>query len=175
MIFHIRSPSPLILLHFPSPPGFHSSKDRGASLGISYNIDISPWGEYSPGYLYYALAFSLFQSVLVLVLFIVYKIFDRSYATKLYRRKSTVLAIGIFILHFLYLPVNLALFRLYYCSATLLAVDPTVVCGSFKHSLITAICSFLVLPVTIGLPLLMYSFIYVRARLYRIFLFLFLS
>ena len=141
-----------------------SSSDRGASLGISHNINISPWGEYSPGYLYYALAFSLSQSALILTLFTAHKLFDMSYATRLYKWKSTVTAIGMFLLHFIYLPVNLTLFRLYYCSSGVLAADPTVVCGASDHSMITAICSFLVLPVTIGLPIRMYWFIHVRVR-----------
>jgi hypothetical protein len=70
-----------------------------------------------------------------------------------------VTAGGILIVNFLYLPVNLALFRLYSCANGSLSADSSMACWGAVHIVFTVVCSMLVLPVTLGFPLLLYTII----------------
>ena len=136
---------------------------RGASLGQTNNFSVSPWGEYL-GYPYYAIAFAFAQSGVILLLSVVYKVMDSNVLNRWYQQKPSIVSIAILLLHFLYLPVNLAVYRLYYCNNTVLAADSTVQCGGTIHIITTVICTILIAPVTIGLPLVTYWIVQVLQR-----------
>ena len=127
-----------------------------ASLGGTSNINLAPWGQYT-GYHDYAISFCFSQFIFIFVLSRIYYQFNRSYyknlLLKLYKYKPYIKSFTLFILYIIYLPVNLALFRLYYCESGLLSADPTVLCDDTWHIIIATICSVVTLPFTIGLPI----------------------
>ena len=139
-----------------------STLDGGALAGSS-NIttsQTSKWGEYR-GYLYYALAFALAQGGLVLAVLWVRRAAARAYGTRWDFHASAATSLGLLLTHLLYLPVHLAVFRLYACETLVtgqlaLSADRAVACGGPMHAGFIALCTALVLPATIGLPVLLY-------------------
>ena len=129
---------------------------RGKTSIASYK-----WG-YMNNYCSYALIFSLIQSILFISLCIlIYHPYDRY--GKMHNKKLESKAISVVLLfsYILYLPANLAVFRLYYCESNpyVLSSDPTVVCQSVEHATYLIICSLLTLPVVVGLPYQLYRYI----------------
>jgi hypothetical protein len=148
-------------------------------LGITNVRNASPWGEFR-GYQYYALAFALSQSLFTAAAAAVVVAGTAYASASALRRKGrgrgrgrglggtspnwrpAVYSTCLIVLHFLYLPVNLAVFRLYYCSTGYLSADTSLECGGMQHLIFTVICSFLVFPFTVGVPIITYRIIQVH-------------
>ena len=101
------------------------------------------------GYLWYALAFSLLPYVICSPVVIMRSI---SVSQKyVYTVQSTAL----FLLHIIYIPVSLAVFRLYYCDQGVLSADPQIQCSATgKYAILTSLSTILVSPLIVGLPII---------------------
>ena len=74
---------------------------------------------------------------------------------------APVTATAMLISHLFYLPIHLAVFRLYTCEPSVtgtmvLSADGNVVCGSTWHIVFIVICTVLIVPTTFGLPYLIH-------------------
>jgi hypothetical protein len=127
---------------------YFSVTEDGALRGKTGNVGISRWGQMN-GYKHYALAFSLLPAVLTIV----------GLSIKHYSKKYSSLALGflLLLLQFLYLPVLLAVFRLYYCENGKLAADPNLSCSSQEYTLYTTLATIFVFPLVVGLPYVIYA------------------
>ena len=129
---------------------------RGKTSIASYK-----WG-YMNNYCSYALIFSLIQSILFISLcLLIYHPYDRYGKMNNKKLEYIVIAFILLLSYILYLPANLAVFRLYYCESNphVLSSDPRVVCHSIEHTTYLIICSLLTLPVVVGLPYQLYQYI----------------
>jgi hypothetical protein len=159
---------------------FFSSSDRGSTLAISNISNMSPWGEFR-GYQYYALAFALSQALFAAAVGAVVAADTASplpSPSALRGRgrgrisptwQPAIFSTCLLVLHFLYLPVNLTVFRLYHCSSGFLSADTSLECGGSQHLIFTVICSFLALPFTVGVPIVTYRLIQVRTSVFSVF------
>lgn len=126
---------------------YFSFTEDGALRGKTGSVGISRWGQMT-GYAYYALAFSLLPVVFTTAGLLI-KHFFKKYS-------SVALASLLFLLQLLYLPVLLAVFRLYYCDHGYLSADPTLSCSSQEYTLYTSLATIFVFPLAVGLPYVIY-------------------
>lgn len=137
---------------------YFSTTDTGALLGVTADLRRAKWGELS-GYCYYALYFALAPYALALVLGGVWPFLD-VYGKNLRRHKHTLMATLLLGLQLLYTPVTLAVFRLYYCNSEgALDCDRAVSCASVQYFTFVGVCTALVTPLFLGLPVLTYLLI----------------
>jgi len=153
---------------------FFSAAETGALVGASGNISIPKWGMKMGGYVSYSLAFLFSQfGVVLLYLAFCWGVFP-AWARRWNRFKPPALAALLFLLYILYLPVGIAVFRLYYCEessgpsgslssfpagVSYLSADPSLQCWTGSHLACVILSIFFHGPVLLGLPLVMRSFV----------------
>ena len=136
---------------------FSTTRD-GALIGSTADLLAAKWGEMS-GYLYYALGFACAPYLLLGAVRWLWPYLDLP-GTDLRSLQHCVIAGLLVALQLLYLPVCLAVFRLFYCDpAGRLDCDRDVSCSSGLYAGITLLCSALVLPLFLGLPYLLHRLI----------------
>jgi hypothetical protein len=136
----------------------YSLTSSGAILGQTNNITSSKWGHMSE-YMNYASYFAITNGFLYSVL-IFTSWLSSHHRSKPSRRYYQIISNYLLVLaSILYLPVNLAVFRLYHCESGALGVDSDVSCSSSQYAIYVSICSCLVLPSFIGLPYYIYKLI----------------
>jgi hypothetical protein len=137
---------------------YFSFSKNGALLGKSQAM-ISKWGQMN-GYLYYALGFSVAPILLVLALVLMQKYLTHcTYGKPKYRPEHRYYYHGLVVLRCAYLPICLAVSRLYDCTDGTLSADPTVECWTGPHLVICSICFVLTFPFFVGLPWLLYRLV----------------
>lgn len=123
---------------------YFSTTAEGALNGRNAMLLASKWGSMEH-YAIYALSFSAVPIVVVLVYLTI------SRAKPQYQHHAQ--AVAMFVGHVFYLPVALAVFRLYHCnSAGALSSDPSLECGSMEYLVTVLIATVLSLPLLVGLP-----------------------
>jgi hypothetical protein len=137
---------------------YFSFSKNGALLGKSQAM-ISKWGQMR-GYLYYALGFSVAPVLLILVLSLFRKyLTDCTYGRPKYRPEHRYYYFGLIVLRCAYLPICLAVSRLYDCTDGTLSADPSVKCWTGLHLIISLVCFVLTFPFFVGLPVLLYRLV----------------
>ena len=148
---------------------YFSNVDGGALNGQSGNISISRWGslkDYAVGY-----AFPI-----VLVTFgciTLWYIFDRIHCNEYGKRgdvhRHTARTAILVLINLLYLPIGIAVFRLYYCEEVtnsahalygklVLAADYEMVCWEGAHLAYFILFNLVWLPIMLGFPYLLYQY-----------------
>ena len=136
---------------------YFSTTSEGALVGRTSALDISKWGQMT-GYLNYSLYLCILPAIVLLCLaasWPLYNVYGKRW--DIYRGHS--IRYTLLLLQMLYVPSSLALFRLFYCENGFLSADPTVTCASSKHITYAVVCSFLVLPLYVLLPVVLYRYI----------------
>lgn len=156
---------------------FFSAAETGALVGASGNISIPKWGMKMGGYVSYSLAFLFSQAAAVLMYLTACWCVFPAWARRWNRFKPPALAALLFLLYILYLPVGIAVFRLYYCEessgpsggvaplssfpagVSYLSADPSLQCWTGSH--LACVIAAIVFhgPIFLGLPLVMRSFV----------------
>jgi hypothetical protein len=133
-----------------------SLTSHGALAGATTS-EYSDWGEMD-NYTFYALLFAVIQAVSF------WSIWGLRFKRDVYGyvapdNKHHLIALLTLFSYIAYLPCSLATFRLYYCENNVLAADPSVSCLGAEHITILSICSLCTLPVFIGFPYMLYTYI----------------
>ena len=133
---------------------YFSTTRRGALIGSTADLNAARWGE-MPGYPFYALGFAAAPYGLLLLVRAAWPLLDAP-GTDLRGLRHGLIAAVLVVLQLMYLPVCLAVFRLYYCNAQgQLDCDRSVSCGGGIYALITTLCTLLVVPLFAGFPYLL--------------------
>ena len=151
-----------------------SAAKTGALLGASGNIGISKWGMLKGGYVAYAMGFLFAQTVLILAYLALCRFVFPTWARRWNRFQPPILAALLFVLYIFYLPVGIAVFRLYYCEQSsgptsslstfpagtaFLSADPTLQCWVGPHLACVVLAVLFHGPVFVGLPFVVYVFV----------------
>ena len=145
---------------------YFSTTPDGALNGGSGNVAVSQWGQ-MPYYIYYSVGFALPLFSALLYYLYLKQYYYHSYGFYREVERHTYLKYFLTISHLLYLPVGLAVFRLYYCDdadnaadgINKLACDPSLDCMSTPHLIALSLGTLFVFPLIVGLPLVSYQYI----------------
>lgn len=152
---------------------YFSTTPDGALNGGSGNVAVSKWGQ-MPHYIYYAVGFSFPLFVALMYYLYLRRYYYRGYGV--YREVERHLHLKYLLTasHLLYLPVSLAVFRLYYCDnadnsangVNKLACDPSLDCLSTPHIIALSLGTLFMLPLVVGLPIITYQYISKKCVIY---------
>jgi hypothetical protein len=148
---------------------YFSSAEGGALNGETGNIDISRWGTVK----HYGSAYVLPVVFILFSVMLSWYLYDRFYCEKygirgdLYRSQARTAAL--WAINVLYLPVGIAVGRLYYCEEvtnaahklygySVLSADTEMLCWSGAHLGYFTVYSLVYLPCFFGLPYLLYKY-----------------
>lgn len=139
---------------------YFSYSPEGALNGGSGNVDISKWGQMD-NYFIYAACFA-FPMFIAFALFAFYldKSYFLAYGSIRHKERQVYIKYSLTAAHLLYLPVCLAVFRIYYCNSDteLLACDPSVACNSTGHIAALVLITLANAPLVAGLPYVTYRY-----------------
>ena len=145
-----------------------SGLKTGALLGATGNISIPKWGMLRGGYVAYSLSFLFVQAALVLIYLGLDRFVFPTWAKRWDQKfRAPCQAVLLFVLYIAYLPVGLAVFRLYFCEistgpltslsglpagAQFLSADPSLQCWQGTHLACVVLAILFHGPVFVGLP-----------------------
>ncbi len=151
---------------------FFSLTEDGALAGKTASF-ISRWGQMEHYTTNYALPYAILAFLYAAVLYIFHhytSIFD-SYGKAYYAYHSYIFGILLGLGYFLYIPFQLAVYRIYYCdeynTTQQVAVDPTMNCMSTSHLIYMAIYAILTIPFSISIPYYFYYYTYKNITYYN--------
>ena len=152
---------------------FFSVAKTGALLGATGNIGLPRWGKMD-GYWYYALSYLFAQSALVIFFLLLRWLIFPVWAKRWNRFKPPALVFLLFMLYISYLPVGIAVFRLYFCETStgettslsglpagikFLSADPSMQCWTGSHLACVILSVLFHGPVFVGLPVVIRHFV----------------
>lgn len=135
-----------------------SNLDYFAATELVENISplkTSKWGEMS-GYLQYSLQFALVTLYCSAFVAIANRICTL-YGSRLHAYRPYLIAIVTLVGQVMYVPICLAVFRLYHCDKGRLVVDAAILCGSSDHVVYTLFATLFTAPLYLYLPIYMYQ------------------
>lgn len=133
---------------------YFSTTKNGATGGHSQTY-IHKFGEMN-NYIEYSFCFMMIPVIVVMGLLISRR-FTQRYGVRYDTYEAGVDYWVLFILQLLYMPICLAVSRLYYCENSVLSVDPSNECLTGRHLIISILGLLCTLPLFIGLPVYIYK------------------
>jgi len=136
---------------------YFSTTPNGATGGSSNSV-IHKFGEMN-NYIEYAFLFMIIP-VVILVCVAISRRITRQYGKRYDVYEAGINYWALFFMQILYMPVCLAVSRLYYCENGVLSVDPTNACMEGQHLIMSVLGLVCTLPLFIGLPIYVYKCIH---------------
>ena len=130
------------------------STTKNGSIGGSSQSVIDKFGEMD-NYIEYAFIFMIIP-VIIVILFLLSRLVTRKYGVRYDKYEPRIEFWVLLLLQLLYMPVCLALSRLYYCENGVASVDPSNDCLAGQHLIIVVLGLVFALPLYIGLPIYLY-------------------